>query len=586
MDRLYNFPVLVLLLVSLTVVYCKEVPTQNGSDDKPTEPAQPVTFEPIEETVPEGNQDPGFFMESWKEKQIPAPDSQEKSKPTEQLNSRIQVNTENEIAKVSPAIFGNNINPYIGRIHQENILIDHMKSLNPRVIRMPGGNLSNVFFWDAGPGALPPGIPDSLVDGNTGDKNEFTPWYGKDSWSLGLDEFYEFIEKTGSTPVISVNIGYARYGTSRNPIAQAAHYAAEWVRYDNGRTRYWELGNENYGTWQAGYQIDTSTNQDGQPEIINGKLYADIVDVFVDSMRAVADEIGVDIKIGAQLIEREVTESWETDVVRNWNEGYFSAIRADVDYYVVHNYYTPYEQDSPPSVILNSAHTVTRDMMVWMNKTIRKNGAEMKPIALTEWNIFAAGSRQMVSDISGMHAAMVLGELIKYKYGMANRWNIANGWSDGNDHGMFNRGDEPGGVTKWNPRPDFFHMYYFQRFFGDRMVWSGTQGDDKLVSYASTFSSGQVGLVVANTGDAQLTFDVEFKNFSPGARYYWYTLEGGDEGTFSRKVLINGKGPDVAAGGPDDYKNIKAFSAKTSGEEGIKLSAPGHSVIYILVDGQ
>src|SRR5699024_10802243 len=128
--------------------------------------------------------------------------------------------------------------------------------------------------------------------------------------------------------------------------------------------------------------------------------------------------------------------------------------------------YTPYHEDSSPAVILNSAHEVTQSMMQWMNETTRRNGVEMKPIALTEWNIFATGSQQMVSDISGLHASMVLGELIKYEYGMAARWNIANGWDNGNDHGMFNKGDAPGGVPEWNPRPDFYHMYYFQKFFG------------------------------------------------------------------------------------------------------------------------
>ena len=47
-----------------------------------------------------------------------------------------------------------------------------------------------------------------------------------------------------------------RYGTGTNPAAKAAHLAADWVRYDNGRTKYWEVGNENFGDWEAGYRIN------------------------------------------------------------------------------------------------------------------------------------------------------------------------------------------------------------------------------------------------------------------------------------------------------------------------------------------
>jgi len=33
---------------------------------------------------------------------------------------------------------------------------------------------------------------------------------------------------------------------------------------------------------------------------------------------------------------------------------------------------------------------------------------------------------------------------------MSCRWNIANAYDNGDDHGMFNDGNEPG-VPKWNP---------------------------------------------------------------------------------------------------------------------------------------
>ena len=61
---------------------------------------------------------------------------------------------------------------------------------------------------------------------------------------MDVDSFYTILGKTNSTGMITVNYGYARYGTSTDPVAQAAHMAADWVRYDNGRSKFWEIGNE------------------------------------------------------------------------------------------------------------------------------------------------------------------------------------------------------------------------------------------------------------------------------------------------------------------------------------------------------
>ena len=377
-------------------------------------------------------------------------------------------------------------------------------------------------------------------------------WYGKNSqdWSISLENFYNMLEQTGNTGMFTVNYSYARYGTGENPVQTAAKLAADWVRFDNGRTRYWEIGNENHGPWQTGYLIDTEKNQDGQPERITGALYGDHFNVFADSMRAAADEVGADIKIGAQLMHFDAADSWNP-VEPDWNEGYFNSAGDAADYYIVHDYYTPYDEDSSAKTILESAAPVTYDAMEWINHTFEMFGVQTKPVAFTEWNIFAVGSNQMVSNVSGVHAAMTVGEMMKNSFGMAARWNFANGWDNGDDHGMFNIGDAPGGVPKWNPRPDFFYLYYFQRVFGDTMIFSWEQGSESsgISSYASTFDSGHVAMAVANTEARSQVVEIDFMNFTPGSRYYWYTLQGGTEAPFSRQVIINGNKPDKAAGG-------------------------------------
>lgn len=527
-------------------------------------------------------QDPGFFLNDWQPVNITAPAFNNVSKPAGSPAVTITVDANQVVNKVSKYLFGNNANPYMTQMVTEPVLMEHIRNLAPNIIRMPGGNISSVYFWNAQPGTPPADAPDSLYDA-AGKKIVAGYWYGSNmaGWTLSLDNYYAMLQQTGSTGIITVNYSYARYGTSADPVKQAAHLAADWVRYDNGRTKFWEIGNEDAGPWQAGYKIDVTKNKDGQPEIISGELYGQHINVFIDSMRKAASETGATIYIGAQLIQYDAANSWNP-VDRTWNSGYFSKAGDVADFYIIHSYYTPYNENSTASVILNSAATETQNMMNWMKTTTQQAGVALKPIALTEWNIFAVGSKQMVSHINGLHATLTLGELIKNKYGQASRWDLANGWDNGDDHGTFSQGGEPG-VTVWTPRPSFYHMYYFRKYFGDHMVGSSVAGHNDIVSYASTFSSGQAGVVIVNKGNSTQLVKLNFQHFWPGNRYYWYTLTGDtDNGEFSRKVLVNGTGPAGVAGGPADYVNLKANAALC--ENDIRLSIPPRSATFVLVE--
>ncbi|MDO1447074.1 T9SS type A sorting domain-containing protein [Rhodocytophaga aerolata] len=525
----------------------------------------------------------GFFLDDFKPKNAVIPPYTNFAPPAMSPTATITINCTDTLAKVSKYIFGTNANVYMSQMVDQPDLLNHIQTLSPNIIRFPGGNLSSVFFWDASKDQLPADVPDTLLDVE-GKKYSNYYWFGKntESWTLSLDNYYKMLEMTSSTGIITVNYSYARYGTGPTPVQTAAHYAAEWVRYDKGRTRYWEIGNENAGTWQAGYRIDTRKNKDGQPEIITGELYGQHFNVFADSMRAAAAEIGTTIHIGAQLIQTE-PPSWDTQVNKTWNAGLFKAIGNAADFFIVHSYYTPYGQNSTPDQILSTPGLESRAIMDYISKSIQTAGVAMKPVALTEWNIFAEGSRQYVSYINGIHATMTLGELIKNKYGMASRWDLANGWNNGNDHGMFSQGDEPGNVPKWNPRPVFYYMYYFQKFFGNYLVTSSTTGSSTIVAYASIFDSGQAGVVIVNKGNTAETVALDLQNFGYGNRYYVYSLTGGqDNGNFSLNVLVNGQRSPYAAGGPATVENISALSATM--ENGIKVAAPARSVHYVLVE--
>lgn len=567
---------LLLLGLSLAAVAC-------GSDKGSPVEAKP----PTDTTVVVDVADPvtaatvGFFLDGWAPRTFSAPRFAETAMPAS-ATATVTIDASSVLAKIPAGIFGHNANSWMGRMVDQPTFVNDVTNLHPGVIRFPGGSISDTYFWNAQPTAVPADAPASLIDKDG--KTITNPyWYGNvnNGWQASVDDYYATLLATGSQGLIVVNYGYARYGTSANPVAAAAHLAAEWVRYDNGRTKYWEVGNENFGDWEAGYRIDVSKNRDGQPGLATGRLYAQHFKVFADSMRKAARDIGRTIQLGAVLYDAE-PQSWNTETVRTWNSGMLPELQGTNDFFIVHDYVTPFGQNSDAPTILAAAASEPARLMTFAKGEVQRYGGAVKPIALTEWNMWASGSKQMVSNVSGLFAVIVQGEAIRNGYGLTARWDLLNGWSNGDDHGLFSDGSEPG-VAKWTPRPSFHYMYFFQRTLGDRLVPS-TSTSASLITYASTYSSGQAAVAIVNTAATPQVVSLAFKNFRPGDRLYWYSFEGGADGDFSRTVSINGVTTSQPAGGPTSYASIDARSASTA--NGIRVRVPGRGAVFVQVESK
>ena len=485
----------------------------------------------------------GFYLDGWVPKSIEITSFDTAVQTSQPATVTVTIDAGKTVSKVSHYVYGHNAAAWGGKLDQNAQVVKDITNLAPQIIRWPGGSMSDNYMWKATskatcPKDLPPTY--DYQDLHCGSNNS--------GWTMSVDNYYSLLAKTNSTGVITLNYGYARYGTGPDPARTAAKYAADWVRYDNGRTKYWEIGNECFGSWESGYKIDKSLNKDGQPEIVAGDLYGRHCKIFIEEMRKAAKEVGNDIKIGVVAMDSHVT--WDV-TQRDWNKGMMPHIADVADFIVVHSYYTPYQQNSNVATILNSAAN-TKNLMTYINdglKTYAKHAP--LPIALTEWNIFAEGSAQGVSFINGMHASLVLGELIKNSFGQGNRWDFVNGWSNGENHGLLADG-EPG-INRYTPRAPYFYMYYFQKFFGDKLVQSTVTGSTDVISYASEFYSGQSGVVLVNKGTTEKVVSISLNNFKKGNRYFYYVLTGGtDNGDFSRKVIVNGKTTTLAGGGSSD----------------------------------
>jgi len=128
-------------------------------------------------------------------------------------------------------------------------LLDAARDLGVPWLRWPGGNFANDYHWrdGVGPIAHRPTRPN-------------VTWGGVETNTFGTHEYLRLCELIGAEPHITVNSGTG-----------SPEEAAAWVEYCNGAedtpmgalraanghpapfgVTVWEIGNENYGAWQAG----------------------------------------------------------------------------------------------------------------------------------------------------------------------------------------------------------------------------------------------------------------------------------------------------------------------------------------------
>jgi alpha-N-arabinofuranosidase len=180
--------------------------------------------------------------------------------------ARVKIDASQIVARVNPMIFGQ-FTEHLGRciyggIYEEGStlsdgqgfrkdVLEAVHRLNPPVIRWPGGNFASSYHWEDGIG--PKDQRPARFD---------TAWFARESNRFGTNEFIDYCRRVQAEPYLCINLGT---GTIQE--------AANWVEYCNSTTdtqytnlrrkhgyaqshnvKYWGLGNEVYGVWQAGHK--------------------------------------------------------------------------------------------------------------------------------------------------------------------------------------------------------------------------------------------------------------------------------------------------------------------------------------------
>lgn len=450
------------------------------------------------------------------------------------------------VAEVLPTQFGVNSNMRSG-----NSMLDRIPLYEPfGSFRFPAGSGSNQYFWD---GKVPDTFAVFLATHNAKNRQYFSP-----------ESFVIFKNNAKGEPTVVVNYFYARYGitqegTRQSKVLQAARYAAGFVKYLNNTLKagikYWEIGNECYGRWEAGWDVNGN--------IVTGTEYGEDFRVFAEEMK----KMDPGIKCGAVL--------WHDGF--DWNRQVLREVKDHADFLIVHHYLEPNDAASAKA----AADELAQDMyeIQALATSITGKPAGHYPVAFTEFNIH---NHPAITMFNGLYVAEALATMIKSGFFLTNIW--VNEWRLENNHskGLIALGDP--GQPDYTPRPTYTPYFFYHKYFGDKMVDCSANGSAEVRAYASTFSSGETGIVVLNYSGVEKKVVINLANSAPAVgQIYWHSVHAENFEAQNRKFFVNGMTGKTVGGGPELAK-VPAFTATLS--RGSLISLPKYSATYLVLGGK
>lgn len=356
-----------------------------------------------------------------------------------------------------------------------------LKGINNEVLRFPGGSTSDNFNWQT---------TKTMTGG----------WAG----SVTFDQFMDEVHQVGEVqPMITVNGGT---GT--------AALAASWVQYSNVTknygVKYWEIGNELFGTWESGNFAGNPTG------------YADKASQFITAMKA-ADpsiQIGVDFAPDNDL----------------WNTGVLSELSKDgtlPDFVIMHWYAQNPGTETDAGLLSSTDHIST--MMSILKQEIQPYGSI--PVFVTETNSVSYNpGKQSTGLVNALFLANNYADWLQSGAPNVDWWDLHNGIFTGpqganvspslygttqfGDYGLLSLGRTRNGISE-PPLDTPFPSYYGYQMLvpleapGSTMVGSGSS-TDQITVHATKASNGDLVVMLVNK-DPNTTYDVslDLKDFVP-----------------------------------------------------------------------
>jgi alpha-L-arabinofuranosidase len=378
-------------------------------------------------------------------------------------------------------------------------------------LRFPGGSSSDTYNWATGKTIIwsPNGTNGVPVSTN--------------SWASDFANFMHVATNLGAQAFITVNYGS---GTSNE--------AAAWVLNanvtNNCNFKYWEVGNEVYGTWEQ----DTN-NPPNDPY-----TYA----VRFAGYQALMKAAYPSIKVGAVSTPGEdnyvnnenhpATNSTTLQVHYGWTPVMLATLKSlgvTPDFLIYHLYpeYTPVktpapDDDSDPLVLQVSSQVAgdATNLRYMISNYFGAGGSNIELVCTENNSDAGAEGRQITSLVNALYLADTVAQLMKTEFNAYTWWDLRNGagttgsfdptlygWRDEGDEGLIDGQD--------SYYPDYYAMSMMQYFVrpGDTVL--NASSDYLLLSaYASRRADGSLCLLVINKDtNANYNAQISLANFVP-----------------------------------------------------------------------
>jgi hypothetical protein len=420
----------------------------------------------------------------------------------------LTVNATTTVRTVDERVFGVNTNIWDSYLNTpETIAL--LKAANVRFLRFPGGSLSDEYHWKT----------------NTTLANTWT-------WASNTDGFLNVAAQTGAKVVMTAN-----YGTG------TPAEAAEWVTYCNvtksAGFKYWEIGNENYGSWEA----------DAQARKNDPLIYATRAKDYIAQMKAADSTIKVGIVVSspnedyATYTDHPVTNS-RTGIVQNgWNAVMLTNLKTlgvTPDFVALHRY------DGAPNAendaaLLQKAQTWPDDIAKLRQQLTDYLGtaAASVEILVTENNsVYSKPGKQTTSLVNALFLADSFCNVLKTEVNAVNWWGLRNGqdktnnlagalygWRAYGDYGILSTPSTFGSSTAYDTYPTYYAFKILSLFArqGDRIV--SVASDNSLLSaFGCIKADGTLRLLVINKSPTAIQSSaITLTGFTPAATATTYT---------------------------------------------------------------
>jgi alpha-N-arabinofuranosidase len=435
-----------------------------------------------------GTTQPAFFVDTISFKAQPAPSV-----------VNVTVNASQPVRVVDARHFAVNTAVWDGDFDTSNT-ITLLTRMGAQALRFPGGSLSDDYHWAT----------------NTTDSNTW-------QWATSFDSFAQVATTVGTQAFITVNYG------SGTPAEAAA-----WVQRSNVTKhygfKYWEVGNECYGSWET--DINTVAH--------DPYTYAQRFQQYYTQMKAVDPTI----KIGAVAVTGEDSYANNTNhpVVNprtgqthnGWTPVMLATLRSlgiTPDFLIYHRYAQGPGAESDQGLLLSNStwSTDAADLRQQLNDYL---GAAAPGVELdcTENNsVYTNPGKQTTSLVNGLFLADSICAAMNTEFNSVVWWDLRNGQDSGNNnssslYGWRQYGDygitdsvDPAGPADTYPT-----------FYVDRLLQHFARGGDQLVNSTSDYAllsvcaaqrtAGGLTLLVVNKSPSNaFSTNITVTGASPGS---------------------------------------------------------------------